>query len=558
MAGRRFWRKELQEPVEYGLSKTGTLVHVTAASRGVPYYCPTCGQRLELHRGPKIECFTHWRGLEGTKECDFFVPGRGSTSHGTSATSPPLEALVEDDPSELGLILDQLDGEWGLALRLPEIPLDELGALPLSALRGAMVEIVVGGDPVSRISALDLRPGVGGARIFVPPSLQEYGAQPIGLWPSTIEDQRWNLRSRALDAKGTLFRLRRGEWTRLVARSVVHAGESLLMLADERCPPSKRVSAQGHARLAASGLNWRIWEMRLPNELDAELAMWLARIGHDFVPRPWSVRLGNPPRAYSSDGQPIFWIGDRAVLRLEAPTEDAETFATFSFGSNSQGATVRASAGSALNLAVTCRTAGPASLSLDDEQSKSLDVLFVARPDGVAIAQLLEQTPRLRLWVGELRFEAWTGSVHRLSVQSQTLPEVRVDLASESARGRVTLWERKRQRSYSGLAAREIAEIVRNALHTASRIAIDAENLGRIELAPTIASARTCSTTPDRLSWRDYAQRMNGAPHTRLVPVISNHPRIGSQLILRKVDRSGLVRARLALKRRRESSDGVP
>ena len=486
------------------------------------------------------------------------MPGRGGSSHGIGITHP-LEALVEDDPSELGLILDQRDGEWGLALRLPEIPRDELGALPLTALRGATVEIVSGGDPVSRISALDLRPGIGAARVFAPPSLQEYGARPIGLWPETIQSQRWHLQSRALDAKGTLFRLRSGEWTRLVVQSGVHAGETLLVLADERCPPVKRILRQVHARFSVRGLNWRIWEVRLPDELDLELATWLTRIGHDFLPRPWGLRLANPPRGYGEDGQPIFWIGDSAVLTLEAPTGDAETFATFVFGSNSQGAAVRATTGNVAHLAVTCHTAGPTHISLADDRSASLDILFVRRPPDAATAQLLGRTPRLRVWVGESCFEAWHGSVHSVRLHSRTPPEVRVELGPDSVRARVTVWERRKQRSYRGLSAREVAAIVRSALPTASLIDVDAENLGRVELAPatSFARARARFGASDRLSWRDHALSVISPPPEHTAPVVSGHPRLDSTLVVRTVGPAGLVRARLALRRRREPSGEV-
>jgi hypothetical protein len=542
--------------MDYGFNKRlRKLVHAADAVRTADYACPTCGHPVELRRGPSLEYFAHWRGIDGTDECEFFVPGHGGSRHHIH-TEESAEALVEDDPAELGLILNQDDGEWSLALRVPEIPQQEIGVEPLASLRRAVVEIVTGSAVVSRISAVELRPGVGVGRVFVPPSLQEYCARPIGTWPHSVKSQRWNLRCPEVRAMGVLFRLRSGEWTRLIAESGVQAGETVLVLADERCLPPERFVRQEHARIASGALTWRIWELALPDEADHALSSWLDRVGHHFVSRPWNLRLASPPRAYSERGEPIFWLGDSAVFAVEAPTNDAETLATFVFGSNSQGASIGSGAGHQAQLVVTSHTAGLTRLSLADDRKATVGVMFAPRPRDEAVAELFHRTLRLRVRVGELCFDAWQASTHVICVDSKAPPEVEVNLGHESVCARVTLWEGGRLRSQRSLSGREVAATLQRGLQSASRIEIDAENLGRIEFTPRRASASERAIVSDRLAWREHILNAADGPSPHAVHAISRHPRLASALVCHSVDAAGLMRSRIALKRRRQPNGG--
>lgn len=542
--------------MEYGFNKKlGKLVHAAEAVRWADYTCPTCGHPVELRRGPNLEYFAHWRGIDGTEECELFVPGHGGASHG-SHIEKAAETQVEDDPAELGLILDHLDGDWALALRVPEIPRDDIGDESLVALRTAIVEIVTGAGVVSRLSGLDLRPGVGVGRVFVPPSLQEYRARPIGIWPRAVKSERWNLRCPPLQATGVLFRLRRGEWTRLVADSAVHAGETILVLAEERCAPPDRTGRLEHARIASGGLTWTIWEIALPDNYDHALSNWLARIGHHFVSRPWRLRLANPPRAYSDRGEPIFWLGDSAVFEVEAPSNDAETLATFAFGSNSQGASVRSGEGDLSHIAITSHTTGQTRLSLADERSASIGVMFAPRPRDATVAELLARTPRLRVRLGKLCFDAWRASTHVIRVDSKAPPEVEVDLGHENARARVVLWERGRLRSQRSLSGREVAAILQRSLQSASRIEIDAENFGRVEFTLARASVSDRHKANDRLAWREHVLNVTNDVSTGAVHTVSGRPRLISALVCQPVSAAGLVQSRIALRRRRQPNGG--
>lgn len=543
--------------IEYGRSSSGQIVRVAEARRGARYTCPTCGLLLELRRGEQLEYFAHWRNLPGTKDCELFSPGDAGLGGVANAPSRRSLAEVEDAPSELGLLLAEVEGRWGLGLRLPEIPGDELGITSLSALRSAGVDVYVGRDHVSRVGALELRPGVGAARVDVAPSLQPFRTQPTGSWPGSIDRERWLLECRGLEARGVLFRLRRGEWTRLVARSGVHPGETLLVLAEERCAPP--IHSELHARISNAGLEWCIWEVQLPSEPAENVGGWLARLGHELVPRPWSAALATPPRAYGEGGEPIFWVGDVPLLTLEAPQRAATTMVSFHSGTNAHSASVTASELSVAHVRVTARDAGPTRVAVAGERSASLELVFRKQPSRAEVLEQLAQTPRLRLRIGTQTFEAWRGKEHSVRIPRQEQLDVSVDLGAETARARVTVWDHGKQRTRSGLDARGVERVIADALGAASRIEVDVDSLGRVVVLPSRAPlvAPRVRGAADRLSRRDELASLASQNEPLAVPTLLVRPG-GRGLAVRRVGAAALVRSRLALRRRLETGGSRP
>lgn len=532
---------------------SGKIVAADDASPVRAYACPRpdCGGRVYL---PNVVIqrphFRHCPG-EGTPACDEYFPGVG----GGGEAAAPVVVAVEDVPSELGMIVDQLDGEWRVGLRLPEIPREELGDVSLNELRPASVEVTVGGTVVSRISALDLRSGVGAARVPVQPTVQEYRALAAGSWPRTINTQRWQLQARGVDAKGTLFRLRRGEWTRLLSGSAVHHGERLVVLADDRSSPPPSIVTETQARISTGGgSRWTIWEVQIPDEPVASVTAWSDRLDHILVPRPWSIELATPPRACDERGEPIFWVGDAPVLALEAPQGGAEALVWFKGGTNSINASVRAAESQDAHVAIKSQDVGPTRLTVVAERSANIDIAFAQRPSRAALLEMLTKTPRVRVWIGELAIEAWQRSKCKVPV-TRALPEVRVDLGAEDARARVTVWERCKQRSSRGLDARNAARLIETALSTASRIELDADSLGRLEIVPTRAAAETPRNTSasDRLAWHDYVVSLSPPPEEHTTPTILEQPRAAMSLAMRRAGAATLVRSRQALRRRHEA-----
>lgn len=544
--------------MNYGRDQRGNLVHAAQAVRGLTYVCPNCGLPLELRRGHDLEYFAHWRGLEGTRECELFAPRDGGSIRPDDLHAPNTRA--EDGPSELGLVLDLLDGAWTLGLRIPEIPDEEIGRGSLAELRPARVDVLTGGRILARVSALDLRSGVGAARVPVPPSLKEYRSQAAGSWPQTIDTERWALTSRAIDAKGTLFRLRQGEWTRLSADSGVLYGERLLVLGDTRCAPPAPTVRDVHPPLSSGGIQWTIWEVEIPSDPSVgDASVWLARIGHSLVRRPWSVTLVTPARSYDEHGVPVFWAGDLPLLALDAPMPGVEAIATLTVGSNSYSEIVR-SADDPTHVLLESRSASLTTFRVTSDRSARFDSEFVERPSHAAVLDLLASTPRLRVWIGDRCLEAWRGDGPTVRLGAHELSEVRVDLGGDTERARVTVWKRGKQRSYHGLSAREVSTTVVAAFATASLVEIDADNLGRIELAPAACTShdRDRGAAHDRLAWRNHVVSMLAGSGEHAVATVLERPRAASGLVPRCVGAAPLVQARLALRKRRATGDSLP
>jgi hypothetical protein len=532
---------------------SGKIVAAEDASRWRSYECPRpgCGGSVFLRNGGSRRAHFAHRAGEGTEACDAYFPG-GSGVGGEADTPAPA---VEDSPSDLGLIVDQLDGEWRVGLRLPEIPRDEIGDASLSVLRPAGVEVSVGGTVVSRISALDLRSGVGAARVPVRPVVQEYRARAVGPWPSGINTERWQRQARGIDARGTLFRLRGGEWTRLVNGSGVHHGEGLIVLADDRSPPPASIVTQTHAHfpVGSAGPRWTLWGVRIPEEPVSGVTAWLHRLGHTLVPKPWSVDLATPPRARNERGAPVFWIGDTPVAVLQAPRCHAEAQMWLKAGTNSTTASVKATESGSAFVAIASQDVGPVRLTVA-ERGADIDVTFIQRPARAATLEQLTKTRRVRLWLGAVAIEAWRDSKTKVYLE-RALPDVRVDLGAEGARARVTAWERGKQRSSGGLDARGAERVIAEALPTASRIEVDANNFGRVEIviARMAVERHERSSGSNRLAWFDHVASLSARPPENLTATILQQPRASTSLAIRSVGAAALVRSRQALRQRHEA-----
>lgn len=535
---------------------TGKIVAAEDASGSSAYSCPrpACGGRVYL---PDVRIqrphFRHYPG-EGTPACDEYFPGAGAGGTGPAN----LRTAVEDEPSELGLLIEQMDHRWGLLLRLPEIPSLELGHASLATLRTGFVEVFAGSERLARVSALDFRPGVGTARVEIPPSLQSFRSQPTGDWPAGIAVERWRKTARAMAAVGTLFRLRGGEWVRLSEASGVHWGEELIVLADARCPPARSIVVETSGRTSSAGFNWSIWQVRLPDDAATDVEVWLSRLGHSIVPRPWSTRLATPPRGYSDHGEPLFWLEDAAIFELEAPTRGAESVATLVMNSNSHGAGIKVGESRRVYVAVSSHAAGLARLAIAHERSVGADVAFQARPDAAALRGSLDRSARLRLWVGEICLEAWRDRMRAIRVAALDRGDIRLETGIEGVRVHVTVWSRGKRRTYRQLAQRDAESILASALSTASRLEVDAENLGRLELRLLAATEREADRTPDRLAWWEQAARSVVREGERTSPALVAMPGRAGVLRAESLGAAGLVRARLAGRKRRQVEGSTP
>ncbi len=533
--------------------KNGEIVAAEDASRRRVYVCPRpgCGGNVYL---PRVVVqrphFRHNPG-EGTTACDEYFPGSGLVDDDLLAIT-----AVEEDPHELGLLITRLDGHWGLGLRLPEIPSEELGEASLIALSSAFVSVYSGQDRLLKVSALELRPGVGSARVDVTPSLLGYRTEPGGSWPASIDKGRWRLESRGFEVKGALFRVRMGEWTRLLAGSQVHYGENLLLLADKYCVPPESTIIDSHALKSNSGTHWIIWELRLPSEPEVNVAGWLARLGHDFVERQWSIGLVTPPRTYTEHGEPAFWVGDSPVLKLESPQGTSVARIAVQSGSNCQFAELRATDGQFACFSVSLSNVGLAQLAVVGQLNASLDIAFIEFPSPAMVRELLLKTARLRIQIGDQTLEAWEANTHKVHLPSHQQPLVRVDLGDASVRARVTVFERGLQCTKRGLDSSGVAKAIENVIASAERIEVDADNLGRIVFLPvrTVVDANGNVNSSGRLVWREYIVSLCSSGEERLAPILlSQSGGRSKSLAIRQVVPASLVYSRMALRRRHDS-----
>ncbi|MDC0714290.1 hypothetical protein POL68_37865 [Stigmatella sp. ncwal1] len=265
--------------------------------------------------------------------------------------------------------------------------------------------------------------------------------------------------------------------------------------------------------------------------------------------------LATPPRAYSDRNEPIFWTGDAPVLMFDAPQPGSATMVAFKSGTNSHSASVQATEGSIVLVSVRARDAGLARLCVAGEQSANVDLAYIQRPSVSALRELLGQTARLRIQIGQQQIEAWQNSTHNIRLLVREQPEVRVDLGDETARARVTVWGRGKHRSRRGLDWKGVSRAVEDALAGAERLEIDAGNLGRVVILILRVSEETIrrGESSDRLTWHDHIVSMGELAEKGCTPAILKLPRQADSFVPRQVSPAVLVRSRMALRRRVEA-----
>ena len=546
------------EVVDYAKdSNSGKIVAASDARSWRSYVCPRpgCGGRVFARDGGHRRAhFAHHAG-QGTPACDEYHPGSGSG--GESPT--PVVVGVEEELTALGLVLGEFDGVWALNLRLPEIPSGELGDASLASLRTAFVDIFAGPHRHTQISALELRPGVGAARVSVPPSLQEYRTQPVGTWPPAIDHRRWHLESRGLDATGTLFRLRHGEWTRLVADSGVHQGETLLVLANKRCPFPKSLPSVDLCQMHSGGIQWILSEVVIPDDLD-QIGGWLANLGYELVPKPWQSALVTTPRGFTERGHPMFWVGDTPLIKVEAPTPSADTCTyVLAFETNRYLAELTTSSSGVSYVAVVPTRSGPQRFTVAGDARSTIDLQFIERPSTDTQLESVANTPRLQISIGEACLKAWGESEYAIKIQPSAPPRVVANLGDNSARARVTVWQHGLRSSHRSLSAREVDKILEGALCSdgISLIEIDGDAFGRVVIAPMILVPRASheARNVDRLECRDrLLARLASRSEAEAVATLGRLP---ATRIVRPIDAVNLVRSRLALRKRHDRGESM-
>jgi hypothetical protein len=375
------------------------------------YSCPTCGARVHYKRSIGLSpnpIFAH-NPHEGSADCENYYPWHGgddAPSRPSTVASRPRVA-VEDTPDELGLCLEDAD-TWTAYLRVPELSAGELGSVSPRALTSAFVVVESTGDR-NRLPLIDLRPGVGSARLAVPPMTPAYKITTTGSWPAGVRQLRWQTTSRGLNSRGTLFRLRRGEWVRLREGSPVELGEELRVVADQRNNPPVECQPIPGKVVSFRGQNWRMWRVALPAVSSRQFEAWAESVGVNAVEPAWDVRIASIPEAVDLESQLSIFSRPRTLIaRLRSPRNGARADISLSAGSarySDSFSTARGTNTAFLVLSVAWSGSNELTVSYDDRSS----VRFETRDEQnlTDLKRALAAVPVLRLMVGEAVVKAW-------------------------------------------------------------------------------------------------------------------------------------------------------
>jgi hypothetical protein len=530
---------------------TGKIVPASEAKHYKSYTCPRpgCGGRVYL---PRVVVqrphFRHYPN-EGTQACDEYHPDLGSQENPETG----IKAVVEEDDSKLNLSLTQFEGVWGLGLQLPTIPIVELGDSPLAVLLDAIVEVYAGTEPQRRVSAIELKPGTRTVTVDVEPNANAFRTEPLGNWPLTVNKTRWSQECCALNQQGTCFRLRHGEWKRLVEDSGVYPGESLMLLL------GNGVSIPEEVEIISSGTinaNWRVKEIKLPKIVSSKVEGWLNAIRLRLIPCQWTQTFLTPPRAYTEEGTHCFWNQDSVILMLNAPGIEHSTTIMLESGSNTSIINVPASKAHASYASVSSNSLAIGRISILSNRSAATELSFIERPSHASVCELLRSTPRLRVFLGTFELVAWQQEFFEIPNVQYDLAAIKVELGHEDIRAQVRFWQAGQQYYKSGLGCTEVANTLAETIATAERIEIDAQNMGNLTILPK--RTPTCElksrSLTRRLCWYEEVTTTAALRSDGLVTSTSiSLPMSTGHLRTKQVNAASLVRARISDCQRRNS-----
>lgn len=384
---------------------------VGESRRSRAYSCPTCGARVHHKRSIGLSpnpIFAH-NPHEGSSDCENYYPWQGGFDAPSSPSPVAIRprVAVEDTPDELGLCLE--DAEiWTTYLRVPEMSAVELGSLSPRALTSAFVEVESGAER-NRLPLIDLRPGVGSARLAVPPMTPAYKITTAGSWPAGVLQRRWQTTSRGLNFRGTLFRLRHGEWVRLREGSPVELGEELRVVADQRNSPPAECQPVAGKVVSFRGQNWRMWRVALPAVSSKHFEAWTELLGVDAVEPAWDVQIASVPDAVDPESQlPVFSTRKILIARLRSPRSGARADIALSAGSarySDSFSTARGTETTFLAFSVAWPGSNEIRVSYDDRSSVRFETREVQ--DLSDLKRALGAVPALRVMVGEALVQSW-------------------------------------------------------------------------------------------------------------------------------------------------------
>lgn len=523
-------------------SRTNEIVEASqSVARGSDYSCPTCGGRVRLHKGPVIDPYFAHLENEGSPDCDEYYPG----GWGGTYTRAMVRREVEDVPGETGLCLDDSEDSWSIYLRLPEIPVQEFASEALGTLKQAQVEIRTGGVAVATLSALELSPGVGSARVSVPLSSDQYQLNPVGTWPNGVNIERWRSPAAGLSEFGVLFRLNRGEWVRLRSGSPVEWGEALCVLAK-----SKEIAPLSCTPTLVKGRihGWALWHIQLPIYSVAGAERWLERLGHSVsLPEPQLQFLTVPSTVNLETRVAGFEQGAPLVARVVSSQPGERTVVTLKYGSNRFLAATSSEPGSKEGFfQISAGRLGAYSIEINGYLQSAQEFNCVMPMRVEQLRRLLTGVPRLKLSIGATPFETWTDCTSTLTIDARTAtPDVHLDLGTHSARLDLFIQSKSSRRERLQISLQEAERIIAGelSLRQPFLLRVDAGAQGSLNVDVATSDSRRGAKPTNRISAWIARAAAEGDGHDK---VLSRSLQRSSELLATSVRSPGAaLRAQL-------------
>lgn len=487
--------------------RNGPIVAARSATRrDIPYYCACCRVRVHLRRGRVREPhFAHNPG-EGTEACELFRSVETGEGGGEGTRHEPTR------PSLL-LAIDPVQN-WSLYLVVPEVPAEQLGILPVTALRQAKMAVKAGADHLRELSGMQFRPGVASVRVVVPAATHQYQVTAAEGWPIAVERKHLGGMAPGLAPDLNVFSVQGADWVRRSRDTDLYWGsEAVLLSALDRVPPRKlapkELEPTVHGRVT-----WRAWRVVVPRERNRNLETWFGGFGFRVVGRPWHAAVRSAPmRIDHESGLMVLRKGSKVVVELVAPFPGGETPAVATDGASVLNWQAKASSsGSSDVCAIGCSVVGECSVSADEDGTGSASFLVEPRPSLASLKEALAKLPLLDVSVGDQRGRGWaTVSIPR-SYGKADFPTAEIKLGQHESQLVVAIvWTTdkahvRRERQSAAEAALAVTEALRRP--GLKEVVIDAGPMGRVTIRPVAVavSSRQSAQLDSRTMVRLIAQ----------------------------------------------------
>jgi hypothetical protein len=367
--------------------------------RNRAYECPVCKGAVHYKTAMGLRPypgFAH-NAHTGRPDCDLYHP-----SFGGEVSSGWTGSLEGEEAGEFDLCLD-VQENWSLYLRFPEI--SDLGNARLRELADGSVNVVTGSDS-KNISLMELRPGVGSARLIVPPSINAYDATPTGKWPADLASDRWGGSCAGLNLRGTPFVFRNGEWERTRPGAELKLGSEIRIVAEATKAPPAMYSLEPAVAISHNKVTWRMWRVVLPDAVSKSLDQWAEAIEVSFAQPTDNLSLLGVPHGFGQDG-PIFATGHRFVAKVKWAPDVAPGTLSLRTPLESESSSTWPTEESPTYLAFSVCDVGMTTLTANYDRRGSVGIETASGPTPAEVRKKLAAIQPLQIRIGDTLATAW-------------------------------------------------------------------------------------------------------------------------------------------------------